>query len=80
MPIMPDAALLAPGSHDQAHKTARAFALRLGASGRGPVEAVRDSRRRPKNPLKISGRKFVIQMRQACIVREQSPEWVRQPE
>jgi hypothetical protein len=37
MPVVPDAALLAPGSHDQAHTTARAYALRQGASGRREV-------------------------------------------
>jgi hypothetical protein len=37
MPVMPDAAILAPSSHDQAHTTARAYALRLGASGRREV-------------------------------------------
>jgi hypothetical protein len=34
MPIMPDAALLTAGAHDQAHARAGDRALRLGASGR----------------------------------------------
>jgi hypothetical protein len=37
MPVMPDAAILAAGSHDQAHTTARAYALRRGESGRREV-------------------------------------------
>src|SRR5436190_15753581 len=33
MPLLPHAALFAAGPHDQAHRTARAFALCAGASG-----------------------------------------------
>jgi hypothetical protein len=37
MPIMPDLALLATGSPDQAHSTARDQPVSVGASGRGAV-------------------------------------------
>ncbi len=37
MPVMPNAAILAAGAHDQADRNARDHALRLGVSGRGAV-------------------------------------------
>jgi hypothetical protein len=37
MPVLPDAALLAAGAHDQAHETPGDRSVYLGASGRGEV-------------------------------------------
>ncbi len=39
MPVMPNAAILAAGEHDQAHDREADRAPRLGASGRGKMKA-----------------------------------------